>query len=144
MLTSAPNCSGLSKPAKRELETIVWPCLEELPTKGKKVCSMNTRGARNSFDGGDKTARLGSSTSKTVTRIEQGLLIVVFAISIGAIGLLTTYYVRSPSPSAYAFTGGSGELWLVVVAISALGGFFIVSLDQQQNERLDEEREDPP
>lgn len=80
---------------------------------------------------GEKMAKLGSSISKT-TRIEQGLLIAIFAISIAAIGLLTTYYVRSPSRTAYAFTGGSGELWLVVVAISALGGFFIVSLDRQK------------
>lgn len=84
-------------------------------------------------------ARLGSSM---VTRIEKGLLILVFVISVMSIGALTTYYVRRPTPGVYALSGGSGELWLTVIAISALEGFLIVSLDEQQSKvRIDEQGE---
>jgi len=79
--------------------------------------------------------RLDSSGSTMVARIEEGLLILVFVVSIGGIGVLTTRYVRSPSPTAYAFSGGSGELWLTVIAIVALAGFLIIYYDERHKER---------
>jgi len=79
--------------------------------------------------------RPDSSASTVITSVEKVLLLLVFVVSIVAIGVLTTYYVRRPYPGAYAFSGGSGELWLTVIAISALGGFLIVSVDERQKNR---------
>jgi len=62
-----------------------------------------------------------------IKRVWQGLLILVFAGSIWGIDALSTYYVRSRSPDVYAFSGGSGELWLALIALIALEEFLIVS-----------------
>jgi hypothetical protein len=81
---------------------------------------------------------LASSTSPVVSRVERGVLILTFLVSVGIIGVLTFYYERRPSLTAYAFTGGTGELWLTVIAISALGALLIFSFDERQkNEEKD-------
>ena len=73
-------------------------------------------------------ASLDSSTS-WIKRVWQGLFILVFVVSIWGIYALSIYYLRSRSPDVYAFTGGSGELWLVLIALGALEGFMIVSFE---------------
>ncbi len=87
--------------------------------------------------------RVHSSASAMVW---EGLFLLVFIISIVGIGALTDYHVRYPSPDFYAISGGSGELWLTLIAILGLGGFIIVFYDEQMNkkERLREQRENPP
>jgi hypothetical protein len=86
-----------------------------------------------------------ASTSTMIKRVWQGLLILVFVVSIWGINALTTYYVRSPSPAVYAFSGGSGELWLTLLALSALEAFLIVSFEEQKkNGQVGDQRESPP
>jgi len=82
--------------------------------------------------------RVGSSAS---TKVWEGLFLLVFVIGIGGIGALTVYHVRRPSVEVYAVSGGSGELWLTLIAIIGLEGFFIVFSEEQLNkkERLGEQ-----
>ena len=70
-------------------------------------------------------------------RVWNALSILVFVISIGSIAVLTFRYVRSPSLTVYGFTGGSGQLWLTLVAISSLEAFLILLSE----ERLGNNRE---
>jgi len=84
---------------------------------------------------------MATRDSSRVTMIEKELLFLVFIISVGAISILTVYYARRPSLEAYAVSGGSGQLWLTVIAISALGAFLIFVFDEpQSNGQFGEER----
>ena len=65
------------------------------------------------------------------TRVWKVLSILVFVISIMSIAVLTFRYVRSPSLTVYGFTGGSGQLWLTLVAISSLEAFLILLSEQR-------------
>ena len=95
-----------------------------MEAKGVKTDNL----LQHSFNKGSKmTDRPDSSTSTVIKRVWQGLLILVFIISIWGIGALSTFYVRGASPTVYAFSAGAGELWLTLVALSALEAFFIVS-----------------
>lgn len=87
--------------------------------------------------------RVGSSAS---ARVWEGLFLLVFVISIVGVGALTVYHIRRPSVDVYAISGGSGELWLTLIAIIGLGGFLIVFSDEQLKgkERPGEQRDNPP
>jgi len=109
-------------------------------TKKSDTAHKPNRAPRPSWEG-RKMTRPDSSASTMIMRVAKVLLLLAFVVSIVAIGALTTYYVRRPYPGAYALSGGSGELWLTVIAISALGGFVIVSVDERQkNRKVREER----
>jgi len=73
-----------------------------------------------------------SLISPRVTRIWKELFLLAFIISVGAIAILTFYYSRRPSRETYALSGGSGQLWLTVIAVSALGAFLIFAFDERE------------
>ena len=67
-----------------------------------------------------------------VAKVEMGLSLLVFVASIVGIVILTFRYFRDPSLTVYGFTGGSGQLWLIVVAIISLEVFLIAFEEQKK------------
>jgi hypothetical protein len=55
------------------------------------------------------------------------LSFLIFVGSVIGIVVLSYRYIRSPSVAVYGLTGGSGQLWLTLVAISSLEAFLILS-----------------
>lgn len=68
-----------------------------------------------------------------VARVWMVLSILVFVSSIVGMAVLTYRYVRYPSLTVYGFTGGSGQLWLSLIALSSLEAFLILSSEEKLN-----------
>jgi len=72
------------------------------------------------------------------TKVWRGLSILsilIFIISVAGIGILSYRYVRDPAIGVYGFTGGSGQLWLLLIAISSLQSFVISYYEGEQHNR---------
>jgi len=70
-----------------------------------------------------------------VTNVWRGLAALVFVTSVVGIAFLTFRYLRNPVLAVYGFTGGSGQLWLTLVAITSFLAFLILPYEEQQNKK---------
>ena len=60
-------------------------------------------------------------------------------MSIAGIVILSFRYVRNRPLAVYGLTGGSGQLWLTVLALSSLEAFLIATFDVPKRNKTTED-----
>jgi len=75
-----------------------------------------------------------------ITKWERGLALLVFVLSIVGIVILSFRYVRNRPLTVYGLTGGSGQLWLTVLALSSLEVFLIATFDVPKRNKTTEDQ----